>query len=102
MSVRLSITLSQDIQASNFVCSPIVGTTDADVTSGKSMWSGPPSSNRRNIRKTSNIKFIAITEATSISCPDLTVRYSEGLGMLGFLFCKCKKSSLKFVNFFLF
>ena len=42
MFVGLSITLSQDIQLSNFVCSPIVGTIDADVTSGKSKWSGPP------------------------------------------------------------
>ena len=42
MSVSLSIILSQDIQVSNFVCSPIVGTIDADVTSGESRWSGPP------------------------------------------------------------
>ena len=42
MSVRLSIILSPDIQVSNFVCSPIVGTMDADVTSGESRWSGPP------------------------------------------------------------
>ena len=30
MFVGLSITLSQDIQPSNFVCSPIVGTINAD------------------------------------------------------------------------
>ena len=42
MSVGLSITLSQDIQVSDFVCSPIVGTINADVTSGESRWSGPP------------------------------------------------------------
>ena len=41
MSVGLSIILSQNIQVSNFVCSPIVGTIDADVTSGESRWSGP-------------------------------------------------------------
>ena len=40
MYVGLSITLSQDIQVSNFACSPIVGTIDADVTSGESKWSG--------------------------------------------------------------
>ena len=40
MSVGLSITISQDIQVSNFVCSPIVGTIEADVTSGESRWSG--------------------------------------------------------------
>ena len=49
MSVGLSITLSQDIQASNFVCSPIVGTINADVTSGESRWSGPPCSNGRTV-----------------------------------------------------
>ena len=49
MSVGLSITLSQDIQASSFVCSPIVGTINADVTSGESRWSGPPCSNRRTV-----------------------------------------------------
>ena len=42
MSVGLSITLLQDIQVFNFVCSPIVGTIDVDVNSGKSRWSGPP------------------------------------------------------------
>ena len=47
MSVGLSITLSQDIQVSNLVCSRIVGTIiigtiDADVTSGESRWSEPP------------------------------------------------------------
>ena len=41
MSVGLSITLSQYIQVSNFVCSHIVGTIDAVVTSGESRWSGP-------------------------------------------------------------
>ena len=40
MYVGLSITLSQDIQVSNFACSPIVGTIDDDVTSGESKWSG--------------------------------------------------------------
>ena len=49
MSVGLSITLSQDIQACNFVCSPIVGTTDANLTIGESRWSGPPCSNRRTV-----------------------------------------------------
>ena len=49
MSVGLSITLSQDIQASNFVCSSIVGTIDADVTSGESRWSGPSCSNWRTV-----------------------------------------------------
>ena len=49
MSVDLSITLSQDIQASNFVCSPIVGTINADITSGESKWSGPPCSNCRTV-----------------------------------------------------
>ena len=49
MSVGLSITLSQDIQVSNFVCCPIVGTIDADVTNGESRWSGPPCSNRRTV-----------------------------------------------------
>ena len=42
MSVGLRITLSQGIQVSNFVCSSIVGTMDADDTSGESRWSGPP------------------------------------------------------------
>ena len=42
MSAGLSITQSQDIQVTNFVCNPIVGTIDADVTSGESRWSGPP------------------------------------------------------------
>ena len=42
MSVGLSIILSQDIQVSNFVCSAIVGTINADVTNGESRWSGPP------------------------------------------------------------
>ena len=49
MSVGLSITLSQDILASNFVCSPIAGTIDADVASGESGWSGPPCSNWRTM-----------------------------------------------------
>ena len=49
MSVGLNITLSQEILASNFVCSPIVGTIDADVTSGESRWSGPPCSNWRTV-----------------------------------------------------
>ena len=49
MSVGLSITLSQDIQASNFVCFPIVGTINTDVTNGESRWSGPPCSNRRTV-----------------------------------------------------
>ena len=49
MSVSLSITLSQDIQVSNIVCSRIVGTIDADVTSGESRWSEPPCSNRRTL-----------------------------------------------------
>ena len=42
MSVGLNITLSQGLQVSNFVFSPIVGTIDADVTTGESRWSGPP------------------------------------------------------------
>ena len=29
------------------------------------------------------MKFIAISEARSISCPDLKVKYSVGMGMLG-------------------
>ena len=49
MSVGLSIILSQDIQASNFICSPIVGTINADVTSGKFRWSRPPCSNRKTV-----------------------------------------------------
>ena len=49
MSVGLSITLSKDIQASNFVCSPIVGTINDDVISGESRWSGPSCSNRRTV-----------------------------------------------------
>ena len=49
MSVGLSITLSQDILASNFVCSPIVGTIDADVTSDEFRWSGPSCSNWRTV-----------------------------------------------------
>ena len=55
MLVGLSITLSQDIQVSNFVSNLIVGTIDADVTSGKSKWSGPPAQTGEiPTRKTSN------------------------------------------------
>ena len=46
MSVGLSIILSQDIQVSNFACSRIVGTIDADVASGESKWFGPPAQTR--------------------------------------------------------
>ena len=49
MPAGLSITPSQDIQASNFVCCPIVGTVNADITSGESKWSGPRCSNRRTV-----------------------------------------------------
>ena len=49
MSVGLSITLPQNILASNFVCSPIVRTIDADVTSGEFRWSGPTCSNWRTV-----------------------------------------------------
>ena len=54
MSVGLSITLSQDTQVSNFICSRIVETIDADVKSGESRWSRPPCANLKNIRKTAN------------------------------------------------
>ena len=49
MSIGFSITLSQDIQASNFVSCPIVGTIDADINSGESRWFGPPCSNRKTV-----------------------------------------------------
>ena len=55
MSVGLSITLSQGIQVSNFVCSRIAGTIDVDVTSGESKWSGlPVQTGEIRTRKTSN------------------------------------------------
>ena len=83
MSVGLSITLSQDIQVSNFACNPIVETFDADVTSGESKWSGllhKPEEYKKNFKR---IKFIAINGTGSISCADLMVKYSVGMGMLG-------------------
>ena len=74
MSVGLSITLSQDIQVSNFVCSLIVGTIDADVTSGESNWSGllllKPEKYKKNYY---HIKFLALAGARSIYCADFTV-----------------------------
>ena len=42
MSVGLGITLSQDIQASNLVCRPIVETVNTGITSGEYKRSEPP------------------------------------------------------------
>ena len=62
----------------------LVRMIDADVTSGESRWPGllllKPGKNKKNLQY---IKFIAITGVRSISCPDLTVKYLEGMGMLG-------------------
>ena len=77
MSVGLSITSSQETQVSNFVCSHVVGTIDADVTSGESRWSGPLLKQEKDKKNFKRIKFISITGARSISCPDLE-KYSVG------------------------
>ena len=87
----------------------LVGMIDADVARSEFRWSRPllkPDLYKKNLKR---IKFIAIAGARSISCPDLTAKYSVKMEMWDvveiniffkiILFCKCRRISLKFVIF---
>ena len=80
MSVSLSNTLKIFKLLALFVA--LVGMIDAGVTSYGIKGFGLPLLKPKKYKKNFwHIKFIAITGARFISCPDLTIKYSLGVGM---------------------
>ena len=80
----------------------LAGTIDASFTSGGYKGSGPLLKPEKFKKNFSLIKFIAITGARFISCPDLIKKYLVGVEMnisKIIFFCKCRRISLKLVIF---
>ena len=79
MPVSQNITLKTFKFLALFVA--LVVTIDIVVTSGGFKGSGPPLPKPEKYKKTlQRIKIFAATGARSISCSDLTVKYSVGVG----------------------